>query len=371
MVEHCKWVSLKPKLVIRTVLCWMLFIGIAACQPRTETVIPASPTTGESRTPGAPETPVSSPTSELALTSTPTTTPAPLTLLLAPPGSDAALIQAVEAVLAAPLANAGLNLQTTSGFAADKVTANLRLVIGLPPDPGMQALAAASPQVQFLAVGIPGLTPGENLTIIGPYGFAEDQRGFIAGVIAAMITPDWRVAVLSISDTIPGRASSQGFLNGAVYFCGLCNPYYGPIVDYPLSAELPEGAPLEEWQAAVNLLKEKAVQTVFVYPGIDRLEVYEMLAQAGMKIIGGGELPQAETEWVASVMAVPEAAVLEVLPDILAGQGGAVLPIPYVLQNVDEELFSIGRQQRALEILADVVQGFIDTGVDPVTGEKR
>lgn len=370
-LDLSKMVSLKQKLVICAVLSLMLFIGMAACQPRTETIVPASSTAAVSGTPGAIETPAASPTAEISPTLAPSATPVPLALLLAPPGSDAAYAQAVEAVLAASLADVGIELQVISSFAAKEVTEGLRLVVGLPPDPGLQALAEAAPQVQFLAVGIPDLVPGENLTLIGPQGFAEDQQGFIAGAIAAMITPDWRVAALSYSDTLPGRMSSQGFVNGAVFFCGLCNPYYGPIVDYPLLAEVPAAAPLEEWQAAVNFLKEKAVKTVFVFPGITRPEVYEMLAQAGMKILGGGVLPQAESDWVVSVTAVPETAVANALPGILAGEGGAVYPMPFALQNMDDELFSIGKQQRALEILADVVQGFIDTGVYRESGETR
>lgn len=362
---------LNKKVVCLLVLGLILITGMAACQPQTK---PASPTTtiaASGSTPGVLETPVKPPVSEATQTLTPTRTPVPVALLLAPPGSDTALAQSVETVLAAPLAQAGLTLQVVSSLTINELNENLRLVIGLPPDAGMQALAAAAPQVQFLAIGIPGLAPGVNLTIIGPQGFAEDQRGFIAGVIAAMMTPDWRIAVLSLSDTLPGKAASQGFLNGAIFFCGLCNPYYGPIVDYPLSAERAAAASLEEWQAAVNFLKDKAVQTVYVFPGMDRLEVYEMLAQAGFNIIGGGKPPQAGIKWAASVEAVPEAAVLDALPDILAGKGGTILPMPYVIQNVDEALFSTGKQQRAMEILADLINGFIDTGVDALTGENR
>ena len=359
---------MKHKRVILAILGLTLFIGLAACQPQTQAASPTTKPAASSSTPGALETPVKPPVSEATQTSTPTI---PVALLLAPPGSDATLAQSVETVLAAPMAQAGLTLQVVSSLTTDELNENLRLVVGLPPDAGMQAFAASAPQVQFLAIGIPGLAPGVNLTIIGPQGFAEDQRGFIAGVIAAMITPDWRIAVLSLSDTLPGKAASQGFLNGAIFFCGLCNPYYGPIVDYPLSAERAAAASLEEWQAAVSFLKDKAVQTVYVFPGMDRLEVYEMLAQAGFNIIGGGKPPQAGIKWAASVEAVPEAAVLDALPDILAGKGGTILSMPYVIQNVDEALFSTGKQQRAMEILADLINGFIDTGVDALTGENR
>jgi len=361
---------LKYKRVILAILGLTLFIGLAACQPSTRAAAPtATPAAGSTSV--TLDTPVNPTASEATQTPTPTTTPVPVALLLAPPGSDASLVQAVETVLAVPLAQAGLAMQVMPSLTMDELNQNLRLVIGLPPDVGMQALAAAAPQVQFLAIGIPGLTPGVNLSIIDPQGFGEDQRGFIAGVIAAMITPDWRIAALSVSDTIPGKAASQGFLNGATFFCGLCNPYYGPIIDYPLFAERVAAASLEEWQAAVNFLTEKSVQTVYVFPGINRPEVYEMLAQGNFTVIGSGEPPQAGIRWAASIETAPETAVLDALPDILAGKGGAVLPMPYSIRYVDEALFSSGKQQRAMEILADLIHGFIDTGVDALTGENR
>ena len=175
----------------------------------------------------------------VAIISTPeaTETPTPLpprVLLLAPPGADQALAAELEAGLGAPLELVGLRLERLESLEPGALGIDLRLVVVLGPDPGLAGLAAAAPQVQFLAIGIPGLPQTANLSVIGAEGLRPDQEGFIAGVVAAITTADWRVGVLSTSDTPQGTAYRQGFLNGAVYFCGLCNQNFGPIMDYPV-----------------------------------------------------------------------------------------------------------------------------------------
>jgi hypothetical protein len=39
--------------------------------------------------------------------------------------------------------------------------------------------------------------------------------------------------------------------------------------------------------------------------------------------------------------------------------------------SVNHDLFSPGRQRMAEDLLAELLAGFIDTGVDPQTGESR
>ncbi len=100
--------------------------------------------------------------------------------------------------------------------------AALKVVIALPPDPGLAALTAAAPGVQFLAVGIPGLAAAPNLSSIGAAGLPVDQQAFLAGYIAGMVAPEWRVGIL-----IPERyrrrraAVRDAFTNGYHFYCGI------------------------------------------------------------------------------------------------------------------------------------------------------
>jgi len=227
------------------------------------------------------------------------------------------------------------------------------------------------PQVQFVAVDMPGLQPADNLSLVGGETHF-DQQAFLAGVIAAMITPDWRVGAISIADAPEGKASRNGFMNGAIYFCGLCQAYHGPIFDYPLYVEIPSGAGQSEWQTAVDALVSQAVKTVYVFPGIGEPTLLESLAQAGMNIISGGKPPQnLSPHWIASIDNDLTTPILDHLPDLLAGKGSLNLMTPIVIREVNPGLFSPGRQDLAEQIRNGLLSGAIDTGIDPLTGENR
>ncbi len=139
-------------------------------------------------------------------------------------------------------------------------------MVALPPDPGIANLAAANPQAQFLAVGIPGVTVTSNLSQIGSDGERPDQQGFLAGYLAAVITPDWRVGVISQSDSPAGKAAQNGFTNGVIFYCGLCRPSYPPFIQYPILVDLAAGT---DPQAAVDSLVSNAVKTVYVSPAVE------------------------------------------------------------------------------------------------------
>ena len=349
-----------------------LSLALASCSAASPTA--AVDTAQPSLTPTS-QPALATQTEPQAVPPTPTSTPEPqpaLAVLLAPPGSDSALAERMFAVLRPSLEQAGLRWETRSALDAASLGADLRLVIALPPDPGLAALAAAAPQAQFLAVGLPGLQPASNLSRVGAQGARPDQQGFIAGVIAAAITLDWRVGVLGPEDSPGARAARLGFLNGAIYFCGLCSPYHGPSVDYPIYLELPASAGAAEVQSALQRLSDLAVKTVYVVPGSLSGDLAAGLAQAGISVLGSGAPPpELVSSWVASVDADPLPAVLDVLPALLAGQGGQSLEMALSLTNPNLDLFSPGRQERVQEILADLLAGFIDTGVDPVSGEPR
>jgi hypothetical protein len=65
------------------------------------------------------------------------------------------------------------------------------------------------------------------------------------------------------------------------------------------------------------------------------------------------------------------AAVRERVPELLSGSGGANVELPLAVTHRNDSLFSTGKQRLLEEILADLQAGYIDTGVDPQTGEPR
>jgi hypothetical protein len=308
-------------------------------------------------------------------TITPTpTSPAPVAVLLAAPEADMTLVRSLQTGLNDSITAAGVRWQLRQQLTTHDLLPQLRLVVVVAPDPGLAQLVASASDTQFLAIGISGLEAAPNLTSIGAAGDRPDQQGFIAGVIAAMLSNDWRVGVISQSDTVEGRSARTGFLNGVTYFCGLCRPAHPPFYEYPLYIELASTASGVEWQAAANYMVDHDALTVYVSPGAGDAAMLSILAQGGIHIISSGEPPQTASEnWVVSLTTDPFALIQEEVIGLLSGsiQGGSTLTVPIQFTNINPNLLTPGKQNLAEQVLSDLQEGYIDTGVDLTTGENK
>jgi len=302
-------------------------------------------------------TPADTPAPTATFTPQPTATALPpLAVLLAPDGADPALVTDLQGKLEALAAQDGMRFETRPALTASDFGPDLRIVVALPPDPGIAQLAADAPGTQFLAVGIPNLQPATNLSLLAGSDGQPDQMGFIAGYMAAVLTDDWRVGVLSPADA-SGETAAQGFRNGVVFFCGLCRPAYPPFYEYPVLA-----SPADQFGA--DTLLSQSVQTVYLAPQVSDPTLLEYLAQAGVNLIGSTPPPESVKErWIATIQTDLLAGVERLWPDLVSGQGGITLPAPIVITDRNEALFSPGRQRIVDETLADLQAGYIATGV--------
>lgn len=297
-----------------------------------------------------------------------------MAILLAQPATDPAQAAAAQTLLSDLAAQAGLRFQVREMLKASDLD-GVRVVVVLPPDPGLAALAAAAPETQFLAVNLAGVEAGGNVSLIRASDERMDQLGFLAGYLAAAIVPDWRVGVVSQAETPAGKAVRLGFVNGVRYFCGLCLPVYPPYPPdgYPLWYDLPASAGSAEWQAAITHFKAWQVEAVFVAPAVASEGFLAQLAQSEVNLILGGPPPaEVRQRWVASLgFGDPIQAIAELWPRLLAGDGDEAVTLPLGFTAVNPELLSPGRQHAAEEMLDELLAGLIDTGVDPQTGESR
>lgn len=306
-------------------------------------------------------------------TSQPTSTPAPgRAVLVAAAESNPGQADAVAAEMEELSKQSGMEFQRVSGVSEINFNDSVEIVTVLAPDPGISELAAAHPQTQFLGIGIPGLTSAQNLSSIGADGERPDRQGFLAGYLAAVITDDWRIGVISPSDTPAGQASRLGFLNGGIFYCGLCRPVYPPFVQYPQYAEIPAGSGSPERQAAADSLIANGVKTVYVDPGAGDEGLLSYLAQNGIDIIGGTAPSEGLSEhWVATIQTDLATALREIWPGLVSGEGGKSMPIPIIISQQNEQLFSLGRQALVEKLLVDLEANYVDTGVDPLTGTLK
>ena len=246
----------------------------------------------------------------------------------------------------------------------------LKVVVALPPDPGLATLTASAPGVQFLAVGIPGLTPASNLSTIGASGVPVDQQAFLAGYIAGMVAPEWRTGVLYQKETPGGDAAHTAFENGYHFYCGDCfNPNFAQPFShglYPVPVGIPTDAPESNYTGYADILIRNFVKVAYVYPAVATPELLSYLAQNDVLLVGQA-LPGEDVRpsWIASIQPDLISALQNIFPDLLAGHGGQIVPTPLLLADVNSSLLSDAKLRLVQQVLDGLQNGSIGTGVTP------
>ena len=244
----------------------------------------------------------------------------------------------------------------------------LKVVIALPPDPGLVALTAAAPGVQFLAIGIPDLPAATNLSTIGATGIPVDQQAFLAGYIAGLVAPEWKVGILSQKDNPGGDAAVTAFTNGFVFFCGSCrDPLFPqPSGIYPVVVRIPTDAKPAEYTAYADLLVQNVVKVAYVYPEVATSDLLGYMSQKNLLLVGQSLPSEAvRPNWIASIQPDEITAIKNIFPDLIAGKGGQVVPTPLILADVNPDLLGAGKLRLAQEVLDGLQNGTIATGVNP------
>jgi len=154
------------------------------------------------------------------------------------------------------------------------------------------------------------------------------------------------------------------------YFCGSCpqqfyyQNIYGDLL-YPQSVEIPADEKLELYPAYGNLLAEKKVAMVYVYPTIATNELLATIGTNGIPSIGDVTPDPRPLYWTASLQPDVAKAIQAAWPDLLAGRGGLTFNPPFALTDIDPNLLTPGKQQLAEQVLADLLAGRINTGLQP------
>jgi hypothetical protein len=293
-------------------------------------------------------------------------------LISSDPPEDPYLFESISLTLEQLSSMDGLSFEVRSSMPPEEVDESMRLVVVIPPDPGLTSLVNAAPDVHFLAIAIPGLQPASNLSLIPALEESVDQVAFLAGYMAAVVTPDWRVGVISGGETTSEIVARSSFQNGAIFFCGLCQLSHPPYHPYPLYATVDSGSGEAAWRPAADDLISRAVRTVYVTPGVEDETLLSYLADVGIRLIGSGPPPDAiRDHWIASVRVDYQQALLESWSRILSADSGLRVPLSILIEDVNQELFTPGRQLLVETLLPDLEGGFIDTGANPHNGQDN
>ena len=341
-------------------LLFLFFIALSGCNSPSPKITP-SPSITEAPT----------------VTAIPTVSPTPqpsFLLLIAPSTTEQAFLNEIQTILEDTAQANGLKFETRTGLTKEELASqSIRVAVVISNDSDLESLAQTAPQTQFLAIGSTALTPQANLSVIELQPYRPDWEGFVAGFLAATVTDEWRVGVVSDNTAIEGKAAQNGFANGVKFMCGLCQPLYPPfpIPTYPLYWALNPASGQGDIDAGVAYFQTWAVKTVFLYKPLDSW--ISTFGSAGFKLISDQTPPEnLQAQWIASVQSnEPLEELKSMLPQLLDGKGGQMSSSGLTLTNVNADLFSPGKQTYVTDMVTELLSGQIDTGVDPATGELR
>ena len=304
-------------------------------------------------TPLPTETPVIPPT----LTPTATT---PLAILVVPAELDAETSNLYQKTVYDLAQGSGYRFQLRNALSpADVAEPGLQIVIALSVDPGIGALAAAAPQVQFLAINIPGIAPGGNISVLG--GSAQsDVAAFLAGYTAAMVTDDYRIGMLIPRDNGDAVRALNAYATGMAYYCGSCRPLYFFNWTFPQYLDIGADEDKNNYDAYADILMmQYKVRTIYLYPDIYTEDLANYIGTTGTYVIGTISPEQRPAGWVMTIQPDVIKAIQNAWPQLISGQGGVTVQSPLGLSDIDPSILTPGKQRLVEKTLNDLQAGLI------------
>lgn len=324
---------------------------LTACSP-TPTTVPVTPTAEPVL-----EQPTATFTPELEPSPT---APTGKVLLIAPEDSS---IETLTAALSEQASQAGLTFEALADIQPDALTPGVKVVVLLSAPANLADLLAAAPHTQFAVTAATDLPPAANLSVIR---LRPENQAFLAGFLGVLLSNDWRAAGLIPSDGPLGGSLQEAFINGGRYFCGTCAPGWPLGVYYPLAAALPSATDGPSWQAAAaGLFDNQKVDVFYLSPEAARDEVIAYLQgkdQSGIpvRLLGAQPAPVGlKEQWAGTIRFDVAGPLLQLIPDLLASQGGQVVDAPLALEDINTQVLGSGRVRLVEELLAEMEAGRI------------
>lgn len=241
-------------------------------------------------------------------------------VLVRPADSDPLAASQADSLLRELAAGSGLEFETRESLINNEVTPDVRVVVFLRKPDNLGSLAAGAPGVQFLAITGEDWNPTPNISLIR---LREEHTAFMAGYLAAMLAPNYRVGALLAAEK---AAFNSAFINGVYYYCGMCGSEAYPLVQYPLTTTLPAGSPFANWQASFSEMNVNKVNVLYVADEAASPELFTYLSSQDVALIGSQSPPEeGKPRWVVTISADGISPIRDIWADLMAGNGGKTL----------------------------------------------
>jgi hypothetical protein len=306
-------------------------------------------------------------------TAVPTITPQPTATMIPTPSTPLAILVLpadMDKVTSDQYQKTVYDLAQQSGFRfqirntlspTDLADPTLKVVIVLPPDPGLASLAPSAPGAQFLAVNIPNLTAGGNLSVLAGDTQVE-LPAFLAGYVAAMITDEYHIGMVIPKDNVDAQRAFNAFNNGKTYYCGLCRTFYISEIGYPTYIEIPADEAQSNYGGYANvLINDRKVYALYIYPSLANADFLSYVGTQGVMLFGTSMPDPRPGGWVMTIRPDTIKAIQTAWPNLISGQGGQNVQSPLGIADVDPILLTPGKLRLAQETLDSLLAGRILT----------
>lgn len=297
-------------------------------------------------------------------TETATITPSPVptaipeigkVVLIAPPDVlPEEVMRVVEAIRPA-VSEAGYAVETVGQIPEGSLGPNRVAAIFLSIPGNLVDIIAANPQTQIVVISNVDLQTGPTLTVLRE---RPEYQAFMAGYTAVLASPGWRAAGLIPDDGGEVNILANAFMSGGRYFCGRCGTSTPPFAPYPLTETAPRGSSSMEWQAAVTNILPAGLETVYFSKEAQSTELLQNMLSQNIRLLGTSYPGDAfKDRWVATISMDIYSTLAEVLPGILKGQGGRIIPVGVNIRDINETYLSIGKQRLIEETNEELTAG--------------
>ena len=286
----------------------------------------------------------------------------PLALLVLPADLDKPTSDLYQKTVYDLAIASGFRFQVRNGITPeDLADPTLKVVIAFPPDPGVANYAPTAPNVQFLAVNIPNLTAGGNISVLAPNTQAEIPA-FLAGYTLAMLLDEYQIGMLYPDGDPTAIAAVNAFGNGMRYYCGLCSGVYIEPISYPTVLGIPSNEDPGKFGGYANvLINDRDVDGLYIYPSLASDDFLSYVGTQGVLLVGTSRPEPRPGGWVMTITPDTIKAIQSAWPQLIAGQGGQSVQSPLGLSDVDPGVLTDGKLRLVQETLNALVAGRILT----------
>lgn len=284
----------------------------------------------------------------------------PLALLILPVDMDKATSDLYQKTVYDLAFASGFRFQVRNGITPeDLADPNLKVVIALPPDPGVVNYAATVPNVQFLAVNILNVTAGGNVSVLAPNTQVE-LPAFLAGYTLAMLIEEYHIGMVIPQGDVDAQRAFIAFSNGMKYYCGLCQTIYLSLIGYPTYIEIPSTEDPSKYGSYANvLINDRDVDGLYIYPSLASDDFLSYVGTQGVYLTGVNSPEPRPGGWVMTITPDTIKAIQAAWPQLIAGQGGQNVQSPLGIADVDPGILTEGKLRLVNQVLDDLINGRI------------